>query len=321
MLLKGLKHVGPSPAAAGQALHPRAQLLEVEAVARQWAHVVGAAFPHLRLQGVGAGDVDFLEHLVPLGSRDVDALVGDQATLVVGVLVGMAHRHVLVVLLDLGEGQAGGELHRPGGGVEGPLEVGDHLLQLLLGGHLVPAAHLDVDGVDLPPAEQGDDVVAELLQLQRLLDRSPVVGGHVDGALVAEEVGEVKHEGVEHVALDPLPAVDEPPQLPQGTFHLHPEDGLHGVHRAHLVGDRADAADAGGDVGGVAEAAAPQEGFVEPGRLEDAELGDLHLPVPDPGLQAALALHASEVIDADGPRLGLTGRRHHWPPGRAGHRR
>ena len=71
------------------------------------------------------------------------------------------------------------------------------------------------------------------------------------------------------------------------------------MHRAHLIGDRADAADARGDVGHFGEGAAAQEGFEETRRLEDAELGAFNLPVAHHDLEGALALDAGKIIHLD----------------------
>ena len=81
-----------------------------------------------------------------------------------------------------------------------------------------------------------------------------------------------------------------------------PQRVLDRVHGAHLVGDRADAADARGDVGRLGEGAAAQERLEEARRLEDAaactsrDLAALELDV-----QRALALDAREVVDLDRP--------------------
>ena len=53
---------------------------------------------------------------------------------------------------------------------------------------------------------------------------------------------------VQRVALDPLAAIQQPAQRPDLAADRDAERVLHRVHRAHLVGDRADAADARGDV-------------------------------------------------------------------------
>ena len=78
---------------------------------------------------------------------------------------------------------------------------------------------------------------------------------------------------MQHVALDPLAAVQQVAQRADGGVDLVEDaQGLfQGVAGAHLVGDRADAADAGGDVRHFAEVAAAQEGLEEPRRLVDLQ--------------------------------------------------
>ena len=69
--------------------------------------------------------------------------------------------------------------------------------------------------------------------------------------------------------------------------------------RAHLVGDRADAADARGDVGRLAVGAAAQERLEEARRLEDAELGRVRPCRRESTIERAFALDAREVVDLD----------------------
>ncbi|MFB8830751.1 hypothetical protein ACE0DR_18630 [Azotobacter sp. CWF10] len=65
------------------------------------------------------------------------------------------------------------------------------------------------------------------------------------------------------------------------------------MHRTHLVGHRADAADPRDDVRGFGEAAAAQEGLEEARRLEDAEprrtdpaVLDMQVEEPSPSTRA-----------------------------------
>ncbi len=104
---------------------------------------------------------------------------------------------------------------------------------------------------------------------------------------------------VESVALDPFPAVEEPPELSEGAVDPDPEGPLEGVARAHLVGDGADPADPRGDVGGLGVVAPPQERLEEPGRLEDPQLDLLDRPVADADAQRALPLDSREVVHGD----------------------
>src|SRR5581483_7137443 len=90
-----------------------------------------------------------------------------------------------------------------------------------------------------------------------------------------------------------------PAKLPDRLGDDDAAEALERVDGARLVGDRADAADARGDVGRLPEGAAAQERLEETGRLEDAELDVLHLAVGDADAHRALALDACEVVGAD----------------------
>jgi hypothetical protein len=110
----------------------------------------------------------------------------------------------------------------------------------------------------------------------------------------------VQHVNVQNMALDPFTAVDEPPEIADRAGHGDAECVLHRVHRAHLVGDRADAADARGDVGGFGEGAAAQESLEEARRLEDVEFCAHDLPIAHYDPEPAFALDAGEIIHLDG---------------------
>ncbi len=75
---------------------------------------------------------------------------------------------------------------------------------------------------------------------------------------------------------------------------------LDGVHRAHLVGDGANAANARDDVGDFLIAAAADESLEEARRLEDAKLRRGYAPVRDLQVERTFAFDAGEVIDEDG---------------------
>ena len=68
------------------------------------------------------------------------------------------------------------------------------------------------------------------------------------------------------------------------------------MDRAHLVGDRADAADARGDVRRLGELASAQERLEEARRLEYAQLGAPHLAVADGDGERPLAFDAGDVV-------------------------
>src|ERR1035441_9463894 len=156
---------------------------------------------------------------------------------------------------------------------------------------------------DFAPPQDGPDLVPELLQLESLRIDLGVVLRHVDRALIPEKVRRVEHRDVQDVALDPLAAIEEPAEVPDGARDGDAAGVLHRVDGAHLVGDRADAADPRGDVGRLGEVPSPEERLEEPGRLVDPELHLLDLVSLDADEHAALSLDARERVDADGARL------------------
>jgi len=87
----------------------------------------------------------------------------------------------------------------------------------------------------------------------------------------------MEQEDVQRVALDPLAAVEETTQVIDRLVHRNPERVLHRVAGAQLVGDRADPADAGGDVRRLHERAPAQERLEEARRLVDAQLQSRHV--------------------------------------------
>ena len=168
---------------------------------------------------------------------------------------------------------------------------------------MVEAADPDGDRVDRPPADERDEVVAGLLEPERPLDEHAVVAGQLDRARVAQEVRGVEEVDVERVALDPLAAVEQAAQGADGRVELDAGGVLEGVDGAHLVGDRADAADAGDDVEDLVRRPAADQPLEVARRLEDAEVRLDDLAVLDDEPERALALDAGEALDLEG--LGL----------------
>ncbi len=154
--------------------------------------------------------------------------------------------------------------------------------------------------MDLPSADRRHQVVADPLQPQPALDlRLEPLLRHLDGGVEPEEVGSGQQVHVEHVALDPLRAVQEAAQLIRALGHLGLEQTLQPVDRGHLIRDRTDAADARHDVRHLAEVASAQERLEEPRRLVDLELQPRDLAVVDADVQRALPLHARDDRDLD----------------------
>ncbi len=164
------------------------------------------------------------------------------------------------------------------------------------------AAEPHVDGVDGAAAELFDDRVARLLDAQPALHVRTLGAGEFDGAVDAEEVRGVQQVDVQDLALDPLAAVQQPPQRGDLPGHRDAAGVLEGPAGAHLVRDRADAAHPGGDVGRLGVRAAAQERLEEPRRLVDAQLGSGDRAVIDRQVQRSLPLDPGERADMQHPR-------------------
>ncbi len=84
--------------------------------------------------------------------------------------------------------------------------------QLPPGRRPVEAADTDVDRMDLPAAEEAHQLVARLLEREPAPHDLRCVARELDRAVVAEKVRRMEHVHVQRVALDPLAAVQEPPE-------------------------------------------------------------------------------------------------------------
>ncbi len=163
------------------------------------------------------------------------------------------------------------------------------------------AADADRDRVDRPAAQRRDQLVADPLDREALLDDLAVVGGHGERGRVAEEVRGMEQVHVERVALDPLAAVQEPPEGADRRVDRDPVQVLEGVDRRHLVRDRADAADAGDDVDDLVAGAPDDQPLEVARRLEDLQPGLDDLAAADPEAQRAFALDPGDVADLELP--------------------
>ena len=112
------------------------------------------------------------------------------------------------------------------------------------------------------------------------------------------------------VALQPLAPVEEPAQLADLRVEGHAEKPFEALDGGHLVGHRADAADAGHHVQDLVGMTAHHEPLEEAGCLEDRELGAHDLVAADDDAKATLALDTRHGIDGEralGPDLGRSG--------------
>ena len=213
----------------------------------------------------------------------------------------VAKRHELVIAGAVGELEARHPANGLERGVARPLQALGVGREVPPPRHLVEAADPDVDRVDLAAADQGHQLVAGLLELEPAPDDLRLGLRQLDRALAAEEIRGVQHVDVERVALDPLAAIEQPAEIAERSLDRDPEGVLDRPAGAHLVGDRADAADPGGDVRGLVAGAAAQEGLEETRRLEDPKLGRAHLAVAHGDLERALALDPRQIVDLDRP--------------------
>jgi len=161
----------------------------------------------------------------------------------------------------------------------------------------VEAAEADVDRVDGPAADHLHDGVPGLLQGQAALDEVAPGRGHLDPAGVAEEIGRVQQVDVQRVALDPLPAVQQPAQVGERPADGHAAGVLDRGARGQLVGRRADTADPGGDVRGLGVGPAAQERLEEAGRLVDVQPRVSDRAAVRLDVQGALALDPGQFPD------------------------
>ena len=101
-----------------------------ERPARERADEVVAAADDVRVERVRPLDVLLDEVLLVLGDRDVQAAVGDEAAVLDRVGVRLGERDELVVLLEVGEVEAGGEAHGLERELARTLEVVDERAEL-----------------------------------------------------------------------------------------------------------------------------------------------------------------------------------------------
>ncbi len=201
--------------------------------------------------------------------------------------------------LVIGEVEPSDQLHRFERQVAGSFQPRREGTQLGLGGHAVEPADPHVDRMDRPAADQVDELVADLLQIETTLHHVAVSGGQFDGAVVPEEVGGMKQVDVQRMALDPLAAVHQPPQIGEGPVDGGPASVFDRVACAHLVGDRADPADAGGEIGRLGVRPTTKERLEEARWLVDLQLDELHLTVADHDVHRPFALHPGEGVDRE----------------------
>ncbi len=148
--------------------------------------------------------------------------------------------------------------------------------------------------MDRPSTDHLHDPVAGLLEVQHLGHQLGLVTGDRDPGVDAEEVGCVEERHVQHVALDPLAAVEQAPQVADRPVDGHAGEAFDRVGGAHLVRHRADPADPRGDVDGLVVGTAAQERLEHARRLVDLELHVLDHAVAHDDVHRPFTLDAGE---------------------------
>ena len=153
--------------------------------------------------------------------------------------------------------------------LEGAAQVLGHRREVGGGRHRVETADADVDRMDRPAADDLLESVPRFLQRQSALDGVAVRARHGNDIGGPEEVRGVQHVHVQRVAVNPLPAVQQPAQGEEFVRQRHTTGILDRVAGAGLIGHRADAADPCGDIRRFVVGTAAQERLEEPGWFVD----------------------------------------------------
>jgi hypothetical protein len=281
---------GTQPSGAGRGRRRLRQVPGIQAVPGHRADQVGPVPGQHRVQRRGVRHLELGKVPVVVPGLDVQTAAGDDPVAHDRVPGGVAQRDELVVGAELREAERRHPADRVQRRLAGPLQLAGEPAQITGVRGAVEAADPDVDRVHRAPADHLHQPVTRLLHAQAPFQDLRVVAGHVDAALVAEEVGRVQQVDVQHVALDPFAAVQQPAQRVHRLGHRDSAGVLDGPARAHLVGDRADPADPRGDVRRLGVPAAAQQALEEPGRLVDVQPGLGDAAVLGHDLQPALAL-------------------------------
>ncbi len=311
MLRNGLRQSAPEPGGRGGLAGQRREPLLAQRVPGDRPGQVPPPTGQGGVQRGGVCDVLLDDVLLEVADGEGQPAVRGRGTGLDRVASRFDQCEQFVVVVEVGNVEAGHPLHCGQCVVPRPAQRFGQRVQLGPRRYPVEAADPDVDGVDGPAAEQGEKLVAGLLDGQPAFHDGPVVAGHLHHAVVAEEVRRVQQVDVQRVAFDPLAAVQQPSQVGQGSVHGDPAGVLDRSARRHLVGHRADPADPGGDVGRLGVSAPAQQRLEEPGRLVDLQpdVGD-HVPV-DPHVHGALALDPGQPGDAERTVASV---RHDTPP-------
>ena len=160
--------------------------------------------------------------------------------------------------------------------------------------------------MDLPAAQQFDDLLAELPQADARAGQVGVGGDHAEDvprgrvAVHAEEqVGGAEVEEAQRVRLDDLPQVHQATELLGRLGDLHREDDVTGLRRGHQVAHGADPTDPRRDAGHLPEGPTLAE-LLEATELSHVEPRVRHVPlVVEVDRDLGMALDPRDRIDHD----------------------
>jgi hypothetical protein len=103
--------------------------------------------------------------------------------------------------------------------------------------------------------------------------------GQTDHALMTGQIWSLKHVYMQHVTLNPFPAIEQISKQPCLGGHSDVQRIFKSPHRAHLVSDGTNAANPGRDVWDILQIPALQESFEEAGRFVDVDFDLVGLTV------------------------------------------
>ena len=153
--------------------------------------------------------------------------------------------------------------------------------------------------MDFSTAEHPYQLIAGLFQGQAVANGVRMAARHRNPVGKAKEARRMQHHHVQGMTLDPFAAIDQSTQGPQLPIDPDAEGVFDRVDGAHLVGDRANAADTRDEIRRFRVAAAAQQRLEETWRLKDPQLRRSDAAVADLQVERALALDAGEIIDPD----------------------
>ena len=121
-----------------------------------------------------------------------------------------------------------------------------------------------------------------------------------------DEIGPAEEEEVQRVVFDHEGVVEELADLPAGGRRVHLVEVVEGLRRGHVVGHRADAADARGDLRHVLDAP-PLDELLEAAQLRHLEVGAVDAAVViEEDVDPAVSLEPCHGVDEDLAAHGAT---------------